>query len=73
MNAPVAPTRSNSNRNLAKLWLNIRMPLVAVVVLGTALGGGNVVWTDFQEAERVSVLKRTTGKSRSFIWPLAIR
>ena len=54
MNAPVAPTRSNSNRNLAKLWLNIRMPLVAIVVLGTALGGGNVVWTDFQEAERVS-------------------
>ena len=54
MNASVAPKRSQSNRNLAKLWLNVRMPLVAIIVLGTALGGGNVVWTNFQEAAQVA-------------------
>ena len=54
MNASVAPKRSHSKRNLAKLWLNVRMPLVAIIVLGTALGGGNVVWTNFQEAAQIA-------------------
>jgi phosphomannomutase / phosphoglucomutase len=51
MNAPVSLANSKQRRrNLAKLWLNVRMPLVAVVVLGTVLGGGKYFWSMYQGA-----------------------
>jgi phosphomannomutase/phosphoglucomutase len=57
MNAPDRRNTSRSRRNLAKLWLNLRMPLVAVVVLGTALGGGSFVWDAYQSGREASLEK----------------